>query len=216
MPDPTALPLQIAQTVQLQSLKFGQIRLYSKLVGYVDKHSIIVTSPALHGGLQSIIDGDAFICRAFGGKYAYAFRTHVLRVVSVPFPHLFLAYPKAVEKAVIRKATRVGVALRGVLKKGSGEGELQAEAAITDISLTGAGSTSRNALAEVGEQVTVQILADDSQQATPFECSAVIKSVRPAEASSEQAQYGLEFTSLTESQSRALMEIIQNHLLIGA
>jgi len=216
MSDLTTLPLQIAQTVQLQSVKFGQIRLYSKLIGYVENQSIMITSPVLIGGLQSIIDGDPFICRAFGGRYALAFRTHVLRTASAPFPHLFLAYPKSVEKVVVRKATRVTVSLRGTLGKTPPQDEPEAEAEITDLSLTGAGATSKQGIAGVGEQVSMKIRGDDGDDASAFQCSALVKNVRPVEGSQEHAQYGLEFTDLSEAQSRTLLQIIQNHLLVGA
>jgi c-di-GMP-binding flagellar brake protein YcgR len=214
MPDPTALPLAIAQTVQLQSVRYGQIRLYSKLVGYVDKHSIVITAPLLIGGLQSIIEGDQFICRAFSGKYAFAFRTHVLRLAQAPFPHLFLAYPKLVEKAVVRKATRVSVELKGAFKKASEQGEAIAEAAYNDLSLSGAAAICATGTAEVGEKLTVVIASDGSEDATEFQCQALVKNLRAADHGEGQCQYGLEFLDLTAEQSRVLMGIVQRHLML--
>ncbi len=212
----SSLPLAISQTMQLQSVRYGHVRLYSRLIGYVDGHSIMVTSPVDFGELGSVIAGDEFICRAFGGKYAFAFHTHVLRVVKRPFRHLFLAYPARVEKAVVRRATRVGVELRGCLTTSPSHGEKQVEATVSDISLSGAGATCPVGLAQVGELVAVQVLADGESLPRPFEAHAVVRNIRPIEGRADHCRYGLEFTGLSAQQSQALVGIIQRHLLAEA
>jgi len=215
MPDLSELPLKIAQTVQLQSAKYGQVRLYTKLIGYVDSQAVMITAPSLRNDFASILEGDQFVCRAFGGKHAFAFHTRVLRVVGAPLPHILLAYPSHVETVVVRKATRVAVQRSGSLVRSTADGQAPEPGTIADISLSGAGVVAKAGLVAVTETLELLIDANVALNQPELRLAAVVRSVRGSEGreAGGTCHYGLEFSGTTPEQQSALLDIIQKQLL---
>ncbi|MGA8708394.1 MAG: flagellar brake protein [Steroidobacteraceae bacterium] len=212
--------LRPGQAVQLQLTRTDHARFYSLLIGYLAERAVIVTTPAmtLANDSYSIIDGDAFVCRAFAGRRAFAFQTDVLRVVQTPFPHLYLRYPQKVESVVVRKATRVPFdRVVSIVRPGSdaasaGSGRLR------DLSLTGAGIEADSELARQGERIELVVPAAGEQH-PDLRLTATVRKLRAVEGAADAAgdsrlmHFGLEFVELTSDHTRGLQEIIQHQLL---
>ncbi len=208
--------LRPGQPVQLQLTRTDHARFYSLLVGYLAERAVIVTTPAvtLANDSYSIIDGDAFVCRAFAGRRAFAFQTDVLRVVQTPFPHLYLRYPQKVESVVVRKATRVPFDRVVSILRPGGDGATAGSGRLRDLSLTGAGIESGEKLAAAGEQVEL-VIAGLGGERQDLRFPAAVRKQRAAEgaADAQLLHFGLEFVGLTPDQTRGLQEIIQHQLL---
>ncbi|MFM2287296.1 MAG: hypothetical protein RL684_439, partial [Pseudomonadota bacterium] len=170
--------LRIAQTIQLQSVRFKDIRLYSNLIGYVQREGVIVTAPPPHKTLGAVIEGDAFVCRAFGGKHAVAFNTKVLKVQSAPFPHIYLHYPTQVEVVEVRKNTRVPMSLAISVAKTVEGAEVKYDATLLDLSLSGAALSAPVALAAAGDAVELILPATDQAGNTELRLTGTMRNSR--------------------------------------
>ena len=119
------------------------------LVGYLKQRGIIVTPPESAGGLMMLREGQPFVARFFSGQRAFVFSTTLLKQTSVPFPHLYLAYPRELRFQEIRNSVRADVQLIAAVEY-PGRSE-QASAKLINLSTTGAGLRSRQRLAADGD-----------------------------------------------------------------
>jgi c-di-GMP-binding flagellar brake protein YcgR len=219
--------LRCGHPLNMQLGRIEYSRLYSKLVGYLADRSVIVTTPPVSGDAFSIIEGDQFVCRAFSGRSAFAFKTHVLKVAPLPFSHLHLAYPQEVQSVVVRKATRVDTHLPAQFSGQAPAKEFSEDAMVLDISPAGACVAAAPKLAVAGDTVTVKMSRASDQQEMLL--SAIVRSVNRDEvpkphppktnggaedpAANVKSHYGLEFIEVTPDNSRAIQELIQQQLL---
>lgn len=119
------------------------------LVGYLKNRGIIVTPPESAGALMMLREGQPFVGRFFSGQRAFAFSTALLKQTSVPFPHLYLSYPRALRYQEIRNSVRADVQLIAAVEY-PGRSE-QASAKVFNLSTSGAGLRSRQRLAGDGD-----------------------------------------------------------------
>lgn len=219
--------LRCGHPLNMQLGRIEYSRLYSKLVGYLTDRAVIVTTPPVRGDVFSIIEGDQFVCRAFSGRFAFAFKTHVLKVAALPFSHLHLAYPQEVQSVVVRKATRVATQLQAEFIANQPGGEVSEAATVLDISPAGACVAAAAKMAAVGDTVAVQMpRATHAEQ--QIRLNAIVRSINRDEAvkpvpgpdtgetepaGPAKAHYGLEFIEIDADNSRAIQEVIQQQLL---
>src|SRR5262249_38684044 len=147
-----------------------------------------------------------------------AFRTHVIHIARTPFAQVYLAYPKGVETATVRKALRLPVQQQVVLKKNSDGNEVQEPALMVDISLLGAGAVTKAEFAAVSDALV--LLPPPLQSGGEEVAIAVtVRNVRPqeggADATGPQCYYGLEFGDLGNEGLRAVDRVIQEQLKRG-
>ena len=212
--DDYELQLKVGLMVQLQSERFVDSRLSAKLIGYLVNEAVIVTMPTVAQESFHVREGDRFVCRALSGRVALAFRTHVLQVARTPFPHLYLAYPKGVETATVRKALRLQVQQQVVLKKN----DEQEQALMVDISLLGAGAVAKAQFAAVSDALAL-LLPPLQSGGADVAIPVTVRSIRALEESSAatapRCYYGLEFGELTNEGLRAVDRVIQERLKRG-
>ncbi len=105
------LRLLPGHNVQLELDSYTTIRDSSFFVGYRRGGSVMVTTPLVKGVALSVKIGTKVKVRFFADKLssACAFRTEVIHVSTVPFPHLHLAVPNQFELGEVRKAVRARV-----------------------------------------------------------------------------------------------------------
>jgi len=206
------MSFKFGQALQLQLAHIDQSRFYCRLVGYLVDHAVIVTTPTTRTGPFEILPGDKFIGRAFAGRRALAFSTDVLSIAHVPFPHLFLRYPREVQAVVVRKATRVAMQRAITLAKGA---DASWPATLSDLSLSGAGVEAAASVAAVAETLELVLPASaDGQPETRLK--AVVRGVRTVDAgpaAETRSHYGLEFVDIGAEHSQLVQNLIQEQIL---
>ncbi|MGB8518345.1 MAG: flagellar brake protein, partial [Gallionella sp.] len=130
-----SLGANVGDALQLQDMMHGKHRYYAKLIGYLNKHSIVVTYPQLDGELITAQIGEAFQVRGFSGRVTYEFTATVLNVSSKPFPYLHLSYPESVSTLEMRGAMRIKTQLACSVI--ANIGALKMPATIVDLSTSG-------------------------------------------------------------------------------
>jgi hypothetical protein len=88
-------------------------RLPTKVVGWVENESLIMTVPQTRGGPLELREGETVVVRVFTGRQAFAFRSVVLKKSAPPFRYLHLSFPERVEGAEVRSSPRYRVDLPG-------------------------------------------------------------------------------------------------------
>jgi c-di-GMP-binding flagellar brake protein YcgR len=195
---PTDLHLSVGTVLNLQNLsdKSGT-RLQAKVLGYLDGHSILAVMP---GGALLPVDlraGDEIAVRYLMGRSVCGFRTHVLRVCTLPFPYFHLDYPKEVQRMDVRRAERVQVALPGKAQVGSNPVPVE----IRDLSATGAMLSAAQELGLVDETVKLSFELTFGEITRQLTVTASIRNASPAakmNGGGPVFRYGVQFQDLPE------------------
>ncbi|MDP2828217.1 MAG: flagellar brake protein [Sulfuricellaceae bacterium] len=151
--------LHIGEVMQLQPIDADdKDRYLVKLIGFLDKRSILVSTPTLDGQVLFIKEGQTFDVRTFSGREVYHFTASVMRSCTSPYPYLHLAFPRVVKGFVVRNATRVKVKLIcTVANSQGGEQAPKIPCVLSDLSTSGAQLESSRELGEVGDELIVSL-----------------------------------------------------------
>ncbi|MCB1875040.1 MAG: flagellar brake protein [Chromatiales bacterium] len=132
--------LRVGDTLHLQiptALEKG--RFNSRLIGFMEGRSLIITTPTIGGKVMIVREGQVFNVRTLSGSDIYAFTTTVLKTNTQPYPYLHLKYPSEIEVARARNSLRVAVNLpTSVLNTNPKADKAPKSGVIKDISATGA------------------------------------------------------------------------------
>lgn len=183
-----------------------------RLIGAVDKRSLLVTHPMAEGRMIYMKDGQLVKIKALRGKFAYSFDTSVLKCQLAPFPYLHLTFPSQVRCAAVRKAHRI--TLNAVASVGPAGQRSRVACNMKDLSIAGMLVHVPRELAVVGTQVEVAFRLQVSGEPVTFDVPGVIRNAREAE--DESSQYracGLEFAELGRPQRNALQLFIYERML---
>lgn len=213
------MQLKVGLALQLQSERFPESRLHATLIGYLPDQAVITTMPTIADRSFDIRERDRFVCRGLSGRVALAFRTHVIQIARTPFPHLYLAYPKGVETATVRKALRLPIQQQVALKKNSDANEVQESALLVDISLLGAGALAKAQFAAVADALVLLLPPLQGGGGAEVAIPVTVRNTRPidpvSQATPPQCYYGLEFRDLNNEGLRAIDGVIQTQLKRG-
>jgi c-di-GMP-binding flagellar brake protein YcgR len=145
--------LAIGDTLQLQAqAEGGQARYYVKVIGYLVKKGLIVTTPTVDGRVLLMREGQSFVVRMFSGKSVYAFSATVFKVANVPYPHLHLTYPSQVRGLVVRSGARVNVRLIAAIQTAG----LSQAATLSNLSTGGAALQAKVKLGRKGDEISIK------------------------------------------------------------
>lgn len=131
-----------------------------KLIGAMDKKSLICSIPMIKDRTLFVKEGAGFVVQFFSGKSVYRFTTVVDAVFSRPYPHMHLMYPREAFVKKLRKNQRVAVNTVVAMKDLTNVEAGIVSGAMVDLSLGGT-------LIEVQKQALVEKSA--------IECSFKIK-----------------------------------------
>jgi Flagellar protein YcgR/PilZ domain len=213
------LRLPIGTPLQLQMATGDRQRSLCRLVGYVNGGCVIVTTPVVDGVPQTVVEDRQFIVRGFSGKEAFAFPARVVKVMTFPFAHLYLSYPKQFEHVGVRKAERVAVKIIGLISRLEAENEAGTPIMIDDLSASGCSMKAVARVAGRGDPVRVSFRLNLCGAETYISAAGVIRSEKDIdpEATADGpvfwARYGVEFTQLSPPDRMALENIILRELL---
>ena len=212
--DLLSIKLVIGDTVQLQDFSYEKQRYFVKLIGFVNRKSVLVSHPRQDDKLSYIKEGASFLVRGFAGTKTYEFSSNVISVCLKPYPYLHLAYPAEVKTTNMRSAVRIK--LRLVCKIDSSVTGDKVTAIIEDMSISGARIHASKAFGEVGDKVAVGLRMQVTGEAQVFVVSAVIRNVR-AETDSQTGKkivmHGMEFVQSVSVDLTLLQNFLYKSML---
>jgi c-di-GMP-binding flagellar brake protein YcgR len=208
------IKLNVGDSLQLQphSGEEGQ-RYYVSLIGYLKGQGIIVSMPLQDGKLALVREGASFVVRCFGGKSAYAFTSIARKVTSVPFPHIYLTYPKEVRGAVVRRCARAKVNIVGSVLLQSGQ---RMACVVRDISVGGALLAARGKMANIGETFLLNLRVKVNSGEHILDLNCIARSVHVAQGNDDKTpsmMHGVSFVDLASMDSLVLTALLYNNLL---
>ena len=207
--------LQIGDLVQLQSQQGNRDVRYSvRLIGMCKGRSVLVSTPMEEGKYLLLREGQSFVLRAFSGKSAYAFPTHIIKSVNTPYPYLHLSYPKQVKSLVVRRGARAEVHLICAITH-CDDTPLQAAGSLLNISIGGGLLAARQQLGETGQKLTVKFKVEVNEIDVLLELNAIIRSlvVEPDGETDTPYNHGLQFVDVSPEDSIPLLAFVYHMLL---
>ena len=193
-----ALSVRVGDAWQMQADGKTGLRQYAKLIGYVNKESLIVVMP---GARVLPACGDGFLLRGFVGNKTYEFYSKVLSVSNHPYPHLHFSFPKQVTITQMRRAIRVRTHRPATV---SGfPGAVNVVLLSRELSSTGAELDSKIRLGELGDYITLNFTVLSESGELPCCATVVIRRIDP-----ESSKYGVEFVAMSDSLRSALQEYL--------
>ena len=203
------LKIGIGDTVQLQDVSSDRQRYFVRMIGFLNKRSVLVSHPRQEDKLSYIKEGTGFLLRGFAGTKTYEFNTNVIGVCLVPYPYLHLAFPAKVRSINMRGAVRIKLKL--VCSIDALETGTKTPAIIEDMSISGARVQAARPFGKVGEEVTISLRLQLGEESQVFMIAAMIRNVHQeldAQAGSEVYMHGMEFI---QTQSMDLT-MLQNYI----
>ena len=209
------LNLEVGEIIQLQPMLPGSTDRYAvKVVGYLPGHSLIVTTPESKGRVVLVREGQRFAARMLTGGSVYGFVASVLRSCSQPYPYLHLSYPTDVESIVVRNAPREAIRIKAWVRntKDPRDDAHRHGIELVDLSSTGACLTSSTAVAEVGDQVELQMRLKVYEVEEDLAIAADVRNRSDAD-DGESHRYGVEFRALNAYQKLLIYSFVLDHTL---
>lgn len=204
--------LRMGDPLQLRFDDGSADRYPVRLIGALDRRSLLVSHPIVDGRMIHMKDGQAVKVKALRGKFAYSFDVSVLKCQLAPYPYLHLTFPGQVRCTAVRKAHRI--TLNAVASVGRAGQRSRVACNMKDLSIAGMLVHVPREVAVVGAAVEVAFRLQISGEPMTFEVPGVIRNARNAE--DESSQYkacGLEFSELVRAQRNALQLFIYERML---
>ena len=165
----------IGDIVQLQDFSPARQRYYVKLIGYLNKKSVLVSHPVQDEKLLFVKKGESFLVRGFSGTKTYEFTADVVNVCLTPYPYLHLSFPPQISTVNMRSALRAKIRLVcSIQPKKHGE---PVSATIEDMSISGARIHSRIEFSRLGEEVEVSFRLPVEGEEQLFIVPAIVRNV---------------------------------------
>lgn len=188
-----------------------------RLIGSLPAASLVVTTPTVDGRVQLIREGQRFNVRVLKGERVVGFVARVLHVALRPYAHLHLEYPSEFEQIVVRNASRVSARLPGTTRRTEDPNEEDYFKPVTlvDLSETGAGLLSREAIGGSGEMVHLRFALSVSGS---DEALSLMGEIRTSVRHEDDAGYstGVAFRGLNRFQQILLNAWVTRRLLDDA
>src|SRR5512136_666879 len=142
-----SVKIGIGDIVQLQDFSPAKQRYYVKLIGYLNKKSVLVSHPVYNEKLLFVKKGESFLVRGFSGTKTYEFTADVINVCLTPYPYLHLSFPPKISTVNMRSALRAKIRLACSVKSTDDEAT---PGTIEDMSISGARIHSKTEFGRVG------------------------------------------------------------------
>lgn len=190
----------------------SQQRLSCRLVGSVANSAIIVSWPREAGKAARLRNGQKLTARIMVANGICLFNAVVESSVSSPFPLVFLSYPASVSFKGIRGATRVEVSQMVDVLNNSSLEPVSSSGCVVDISTSGARIELQDAVAEIGDELSLSATLPVGDLKRSLSLGAVVRSrversTREVE-ENRPAVYGIEFTQNSEDDQLVLYAFV--------
>lgn len=179
----------------------------SRVVGFVDGVSLLVTVPAPRGVRTDFMENELVVVQAFSRNSAFAFKSTVLGVARRPLDYMHLSFPDRIEGSVIRKATRVRVAIPA---QATPAGGAATEVQLGNLSATGALVLAAGELGQPGDTLRLAFKVDLHEVVSDIKAEATILKVTGEEGA---WQYGVEFGDVPPQERMILRSLIYQQMI---
>jgi len=203
--------LRIGDALQMRFDDGTAERYPVRLIGALDKRSLLVTHPQVDGRMAFLKDGQVLKLKALRGKQAYSFEAAVLKCQLAPYPYLHLTYPQQVRSTAIRKAHRIPLSAVASIGRSGERGRVVCN--MRDISVAGMLANLPREVAVVGMAVEAAFRLQIDGQPVTFDLPGVVRNVREAEPGATYRTCGIEFDELAREQRHALQLFIYETML---
>jgi c-di-GMP-binding flagellar brake protein YcgR len=215
MDDDNRLELQIGDSLQLQFVADDKKRRhYCKVIGYLQEHSVLITTPRIDGNIILVREDQIVIVRMMTGNQVYGFTTRILSTSLRPYPYLHLAYPKEMEHITVRKAERITTRLIGTaeLQTGDTETSKSHSVVILDMSTSGAMIEVRNPIGDMGDIITLSTKIEVGGKEEYINLPCVIRNVIHKDDESHY-KHGVEFQLLEQKDHFVLYGYVYEQMI---
>lgn len=200
------LEMQVGARLHIELLTTGE-RFWGELTGDKQGKFLLVWLPGFSKYRKSLASETMVAVRAMNKDYQLCgFRTTIARLLSSPFPLLFLDYPDTYEKLSLRRHQRVDCLLPGLLLFNGEEYKCM----ITNISAGGAGIVLNS------PELALEQLPEDTELFLMFKSSdgeneAVVRGLlRNHSLKDDKIQLGVKFDNLIGSARQIIEEYLSN------
>ena len=214
--------LHIGMRLQLQLQRGAQkIICYSQLIGYEAGEYVLLKLPQENGFAVPIQVGDTVHIRVFSGLSVLAFVCHVESVLLSPRNCMYLTFPPAVQSIPLRHAIRIKVDLSAKAMSCGRNKERWVEGRLGDLSLNGALFTTQSALGQTDDRIKLEFSFPirSTDQCVKINTEAVVRNARKTARSKggqeEEANYGLEFSGISQNDQQILQHFIYESVIEG-
>ncbi len=202
--------------LQLQFLPNTDGRRYNVTVlGFLEKHSLIVAAPMKDGNYMILREGQLFTARMMHGTCVAGFQTQVIKSVSTPYPYLHLKIPEEFQKKQVRLTRRADLSLPVTVTNIKKSGLIRKEAAtIIDLSLLGCRIICGNILGSDGDMLKLNIKIKLFDYDYVLAITTQVKRVEENRHDNELLfEYGLAFQDLGEQASLVIGSQVNEALI---
>jgi c-di-GMP-binding flagellar brake protein YcgR len=213
----SGLGLSIGSYITIEAI--ASARKYQvQLIGYLDKRSILISSPLRDGREVLLENNTALAIRLLEGKKVCAFETKIIYRSSHPYTHYHLQFPGTVNTRQIRNSERVDTELKvSVDSDFDVFSDWPKLAYITNLSKTGARMTSQYSLGEKGHEIILMFDLDVSGLHKKLKIPCIIRNIQLNTNLSSQDQeaiskgdfvFGIQFMEMNDEYRLSLSSYI--------
>jgi hypothetical protein len=211
--------LRVGDRIQLQlPASMGVERYIVKLIGYLDKASILVTAPLSNGFRVQLRDGDKIVARLFTSQKAFGFDSVVERICKAPYDYLHLSFPELIQGAVIRKSPRIKTKIiASVAGPDAGDSSDRQSAVIINLSADGALVKARQPLCEKAQTISLAFRVNLHNMDAYLTTRAIVRNVFTDDDASHaeplKYHHGIQFVDLQPNDSVILQSLIYQQMI---
>lgn len=218
-------PLKIGETIQITpaSDNSGATKYFVKYLGGLDKASLICTMPMVDEKILLVKENAVFSASLFSGKHVYRFNTIVEAVMSKPYPHMHLKFPREIFASLLRKNQRISTNIIASMRNKSApeHAEKLFTGRMLDLSMGGAMIEAKQLAGNIDDIIECSFrLNIAGENATFMHSSLLCKIIESNEKNSEKDveknyKFALRFNELN-AQNKAILSSFIFQSLTGA
>lgn len=214
------MKIQVGARLQLMLAHNRQAIYYSSLIGYVAGEYLLVKLPIERGLSVPMQEGERVIVRVFSGVAVYTFTCSIESVLLAPRYYMHLSFPAEMKATPLRQAVRVKVNLPVQVLQAPADQGHATEAALSDLSISGAFVTSGEELGAPGDRISIAFAfrVQPTNQEVRIQTAATIRNCRRLDAGAKANGHaalaygaGIHFDGIT-----AMEQVMLQHYLYEA
>lgn len=209
--------LRVGDRIQLQPpAAISTERFIVRLIGYLDKVSLMVTMPIANSLAIPVREHDKIVARVFSSQKAFGFDCAVMRVCKLPYQYLHLSFPSVVQGAVVRTSPRIRTKIiASITHADIGDRSEKMPGVIVDLSADGAQVRSRQQLGDKSQEILLSFRISLHEVDTLLTTRAVIRNVIHDEEGTDPLRYhhGIQFLDLASSDRMILQSLIYQQMI---
>jgi c-di-GMP-binding flagellar brake protein YcgR len=218
-------PLKVGETIQITpaSENSSPPKYFVKYLGGLDKASLICTMPTVDEKILLVKENAVFSASLFSGKHVYRFNTIVEAVMSKPYPHMHLKFPREIFTSLLRKNQRISTNIIASMrnKTATEHAEKLFTGRMLDLSMGGAMIEAKQLAGNIDDIIECSFRLNIAGDNTTFMHSSLLcKIIEPNEKDREKDveknyKFALQFNELN-AQNKAILSSFIFQSLTGA